>query len=132
MNQPEFHKYYEEESERIFTELNKLNEDVLLEIIAGKKKDRYNFRKGNDNYQIWRVFQTKGTEKSIKPLFEIVSNLKNEYLIRYHACNALFKIADLNDDEFKGQVQFGLNAEREKIDQQQAIEKLRTILKIEN
>lgn len=132
MNQLEFHKYYEEESERIFSELNKLNEDELLGIISGKNEDRYNFRKGNDNYQIWRVFQKKGTEKSVQPLFEIVSNLKNEYLIRYHACNALFKIADLNDDDFKGQVQFGLNADREIIDQQQAIEKLRKILKLKN
>ena len=132
MNQSEFHKYYEEESERIFSELNKLNEDELLGIISGKKENSFNFRKGNDNYQIWRVFQKKGTEKSVQPLFEIVSNLKNEYLIRYHACNALFKIADLKDDDFKGQVQFGLNADREIIDQQQAIEKLRKILKLKN
>ena len=132
MNQSEFHKYYEEESERIFSELNKLNEDELLGIISGKKENSFNFRKGNDNYQIWRVFQKKGTEKSVQPLFEIVSNLKNEYLIRYHTCNALFKIADLKDDDFKGQVQFGLNADREIIDQQQAIEKLRKILKLKN
>jgi len=132
MNQVEFHKYYEDESERVFTELNKLNEDELLGIISGKSEDRFNFRKGNDNYQIWRVFQAKGTDKSIKPLFGIVSNMKNEYLIRYHACNALFKIANLNDNDFKGQVQFGLNANREKIDQQQAIDKLRTILKLKN
>jgi len=130
MNQEEFHKYYEEESERIFSELKKLGEDELLNIISGKSEDKFNFRKGNDNYQIWRAFQIKGTEKSVLPLFEIVSNLKNEYLIRYHACSALFKIADLNDDDFKGQVQFGLNADREIIDQQEAIEKLRTKLKL--
>ena len=130
MNQEEFHKYYEEESERIFSELKKLGEDELLNIISGKSEDKFNFRKGNDNYQIWRAFQIKGTEKSVLPLFEIVSNLKIEYLIRYHACNALFKIADLNDDDFKGQVQFGLNADREIIDQQEAIEKLRTKLKL--
>lgn len=130
MNQSEFHKYFEEESERIFSELNKLNEDELLDIISFKTEDRFNFRKGQDNYQIWRVFQIKGTEKSVQPLFEIVSNLKTEFLIRYHACNALFKIADLNDDDFKGQVQFGLNAKREKIDQKQAIEKLGMFLKL--
>lgn len=130
MNQEEFHKYYEEESDRIFSELKKLGEDELLNIISGKSEDKFKFRKGNDNYQIWRVFQIKGTEKSVLPLFEIVSNLKNEYLIRYHACNALFKIADLNDDDFKGQVQFGLNAKREIIDQHKAIEKLRTKLKL--
>lgn len=67
----------------------------------------------------------------MKPLFEIVSDLKNEYLIRYHACDALFKIVNLNDENFKGEVQFGLNAKREVVDQQNAIDRLREILKIE-
>lgn len=60
MNQSEFHKLYEDESDRIYSELNKLNEDELLNIVSGKKEDKFNFRSGNDNYQIWRVFKKKG------------------------------------------------------------------------
>lgn len=132
MDQSEFQKNYEDESERIFSEYKNLSEDDLLSIISGKKEDRYNFFKGSDNYQIWRAFQEKGTEKSLKPLFEIVSNLKNEYLIRYHACSALFKISGIKDEDLKGQVQFGLNAGRKRIDQHQAIEKLRIMLNLKD
>ena len=131
MNQGEFHKYYEEESERVFNELDLLTEDELLKIIEDKGERKFKIWKGRDNYQIWRVFKTKGTEKSIKPLFEIVSNLKNDYLIRYHACDALFKIANLTDENFKGEVQYGRNEERKLVNQQNAISKLGEILNLD-
>ena len=130
MNQEEFHKQYEEEAEKIFTALSILPEDSLLKIIQDKRDTPYNFWKGEDQYQIWRVFKQTGTEKSIKPLYEIVSNMENEYLVRYHACDALFAIAGIHDDPFKGEVQFGLNANREPVDRQKAIHKLGALLKL--
>ena len=131
MTQEEFHKFYEDESERVFNELNELTEDNLLKIIVDRDETKFQIWDGRDNYQIWRVFQIKGTVKSIKLLFEIVSNLKNEYLIRYHACEALFKIANLTDDNFKGEVQYGRNAKRKTVKQQNAINKLGKILNLE-
>jgi hypothetical protein len=131
MTQEEFHKFYEDESERVFNELNELTEDDLLEIIVDRNENKFKIWSGNDNYQIWRVFQIKGTAKSIKPLFEIVSNLKNEYLIRYHACEALFKIANLTDGNFKGEVQYGRNSKRKTVNQQNTINKLGKILNLE-
>jgi hypothetical protein len=131
MTQEEFHKFYEDESERVFNELNELTEDDLLEIIVDRNENKFKIWSGNDNYQIWRVFQIKGTVKSIKPLFEIVSNLKNEYLIRYHACEALFKITNLTDGNFKGEVQYGRNSTRKTVNQKNAIKKLGKILNLE-
>ena len=131
MTQEEFHKHYEDESARAFNELNQLTEVELLTIIADKNEKKYGIWKGRDNYQIWYALQTKGTEKSIKPLFEIVANLKNEYLVRYHAGNALFKIANILDDNFKGEVQYGINSKRKKINQQKAVNKLGEILNLE-
>ena len=131
MTQEEFHKFYEDESERIFNELNKLTEDELWNIIADKNGKKFKIWESSDNYQIWRVLQTKGTVKSIKPLFEIVSNLKNEYLIRYHACDALFKIANLTDENLKGEVQYGRNEERKLVNQQNAVNKLGKILNLD-
>ena len=131
MTQEEFHKLYENESEHIFNELNKLTEDELWNIITDKNGKEVKIWDASDNYQIWRVLQIKGTQKSIKPLFEIVSNLKNDYLIRYHACNALFKIANLTDENFKGEVQYGRNEEREIVNQQNAIIELGKILNLD-
>jgi hypothetical protein len=131
MTQEEFHKHYEEESARAFNELNQLTEVELLKIIADKSEKKYGIWKGRDNYQIWYALQSKGTESSIKPLFEIVSNLKNDYLIRYHACIALFKIADLTDMNFRGEVQYGRNSELKFVNQQKAIDKLGEILNLE-
>lgn len=130
MTQEEFHEFYEDKSERVFTELNKLREDDLLKIIADKDEKKFKIWDGRDNYQIWRALQIKGTEKSIKPLFEIVSDLKNEYLIRYHACNSLFEIANLTDDSFRGEVQYGRNSKRKKVNQQNSIKKLGAILNL--
>ncbi|HNA00098.1 MAG TPA: hypothetical protein PLN49_04510, partial [Ferruginibacter sp.] len=93
-----------------------------------KKENKYGIWKGSDNYQVWRVLQEKGTVKSINPLFEIVRNLQNEYLVRYHACNALFAVAKINDDNLKGEVQYGLNKDRQAVDQQKAIAELERIL----
>lgn len=131
MNQEEFHQYYESESDRVFNELNKLTEDQLLEIIANKGNNKYKIWSGQDNYQLWRALAIKGTQKSMQPLFTIVTDLKNEYLVRYHACNALFSIAKIPDDELKGEVQYGLNKNREKTDQQKAFDKLRSMLNMD-
>lgn len=129
MNQQEFHQRYEEESEQIYNTLIQLDEDQLLDIISDPEGSSYKIWVGNDNYQIWQVFIAKGTTKSIQPLYDIVSTLSKPYLIRYHACTALFAIAGIQDDEFKGMVQYGRNAERELIDQQAAIQRLEVILK---
>jgi hypothetical protein len=131
MTQEEFHKHYEEESARAFNELNQLTEEEILKIIADKNEKKYGIWKGRDNYQIWYALQSKGTERSIKPLFEIVSNLKNDYLIRYHACFALFKIANITDTNFRGEVQYGRNSELKFVNQQNAINKLGEILNLE-
>ena len=130
MNQEEFHKHYEEEAEKIFTALSEIPEDSLVKIIQDKRDTPYHFWKGEDQYQIWRVFKQTGTEKSIRPLYEVVSNMENEYLVRYHACDALFVIAGIEDGQFKGEVQYGLNAKREPVDQQKAIHKLGVLLKL--
>ena len=128
MNQQEFHQRYEEESGKIYNELIKLYEDELLDIITNPGGGNYKIWVGNDNYQIWQVFQAKGTAKSIRPIFQIVSNLQNPYLVRYHACAALFVIAGIDDEEFKGRVQFGRDGNREAIDQSAAISKLEAML----
>lgn len=128
MNQQEFHQRYEEESEQIYNALIKLDEDELLDIISDPGGSKYKIWVGSDNYQIWQVFQAKGSAKSIKPLFDIVSNLQKPYLVRYHACAALFKIAGIEDEEFKGRVQFGRDVNRELVDQQAAIHRLKAML----
>jgi hypothetical protein len=127
----QFQINYEKESERIFNELSRLTEDDLLGIIGNRLELKYGVWKGRDNYEIWRAFRIKGTQKSIKPLFDIVSNLSIDYLIRYHACDALFSIAGIRDSEFKGKVQYGRDRKRNEVDQLQAISALGQILKIE-
>ena len=129
MNQQEFHQRYEEESEQIYNTLIPLDEDQLLAIIRDPDGSSYKIWVGNDNYQIWQVFIARGTAKSIRPLYDIVSNLNKPYLVRYHACTALFVIAGIHDDEFKGMVQYGRNAARELIDQRAAIHRLEAMLK---
>ncbi|MFT3912160.1 MAG: hypothetical protein QM737_22225 [Ferruginibacter sp.] len=128
MKYEEFQKSFEDESDKIFKQLSKLDEADLLQLIAEKDEGKYRVWAGKDNYQVWHVLKTKGTQKSIKPLFEIVRDLKNDYLIRYHACDALFGIAEINDNNFKGQIQFGLDENRQVIDREKAFNKLETIL----
>ena len=128
MNQQEFHQRFEEETDQFYNTLIKLDEDELLDIISNPDGGKYKIWDGNDNYQIWQVFKTKGTVKSIKPIFHIVSNFQNPYLVRYHACAALFVLAVIDDEEFKGRVQFGRNGNREAIDQPAAIAKLKAML----
>lgn len=128
MNYSEFQQRYEEESERLFQKFSKKSEDELLDIIADPAGGKYDIWNGGDQYQIWNAFKKTGTSKSIRPLFDIISNLRIEYLVRYHACEALFHLARLEDEDFMGQVQYGLNANREKIDQQAAIRKLEQLL----
>lgn len=38
MTQEEFHRYYEDESDSVFSKLSKMTEGELLEIIADKNK----------------------------------------------------------------------------------------------
>lgn len=128
MKYSEFQKRYEEESDKLFSALSEKSEDELIQIITDPSGGKYDIWKGGDQYQIWQAFQKKGTTKSIRPLFEIVSNLKIEYLVRYHACEALFRIAKMEDADLMGQVQYGLNAMREKVDQQASIKKLEGLL----
>jgi hypothetical protein len=104
----------------------------LLRIIGNRLELKYGVWRGQDNYQIWRAFGIKGTQKSIKPLFDIVSNLNNDYLVRYHACDALFSVAGIRDSNFKGKVQYGRDKERNEVDQLQAILDLGQILKIDS
>lgn len=128
----QFQISFEQESERVFNELSKLTEDDLLEIIANRLESKYGVWRGQDNYQIWRAFGIKGTRKSVRPLFDIVSNLNIDYLIRYHACDALFSIAGIRDSEFKGKVQYGRDKYRNSVDQLQAIRDLGDMLKIDS
>lgn len=131
MTYGEFQVAFEQESERVFNELSLLTEDDLLTLISNRLELKYRVWQGRDNYQIWRVFGIKGTQKSIRPLFDIVSNLNNEYLIRYHACDALFKITKIRDNDLKGKVQYGRDKNRNLIDQIKAIRDLGHILEIE-
>ncbi|MBL7693933.1 MAG: hypothetical protein JNK91_03750 [Ferruginibacter sp.] len=128
MTYAEFQRQFEEYAESAYKKLSTLSEPELISLISDKKENKYGIWKGSDNYQVWRVLQEKGTVKSINPLFEIVRNLQNEYLVRYHACEALFVIAKINDDNLKGEVQYGLNRDRQAVDQQKAIAELERIL----
>lgn len=128
MTYQEFQKYYEEHSEKMYDQLNRMDEAALLALISGKTGNTFDIWKGGDNYQVWRVLEKKGTGISIKPLFDIVTDLKTDYLVRYHACTALFIIAGINDEDFIGQVQYGLDKNRQPVDQQKAFERLRKIL----
>ncbi len=120
MSYEEFQRMYEIESEKLYEYFVRFSEDEILDLIAQKKWDA--------QYQIWRAISDKGSDKSIRPLFEVVSDLKIEYLVRYHACTALFQLANISDDEFKGMVQFGLDKNGERVNQEQAIEQLRKML----
>lgn len=131
MNQEQFHQYYENESERFYEYFSRLTEADLLSLINDPNESRFHIWEGRDNFQIWRAFQTRGSAPSIRPLYGIVSNLKYPYLVRYHACEALFKLAQLTDEGFKGEVQYGLNAERQPVDHQLAFRRLGEVLGIE-
>ncbi|TAE52135.1 MAG: hypothetical protein EAZ89_08980 [Bacteroidetes bacterium] len=126
MTYEEFQQRYEAESDETFARLNKLDEKTLLAMIAARHKDIWD---SGGNYQIWRVLAQKGSESSIWPLFDIVSDLRHAYLIRYHACDALFEIAGIRDEGFKGEVQYGLDTRQQPVDQQQAIRKLEQMLR---
>ncbi|MDX1907913.1 MAG: hypothetical protein SF053_12840 [Bacteroidia bacterium] len=126
MTYEEFQQRYEAESDDTFARLNRLDEETLLVMIAARHKDIWG---DSGNFQVWRVLAQKGTARAIWPLFEIVSNLQHAYLIRYHACEALFEIAGIRDEGFKGEVQYGLDARRQPVDQLQAFAKLEQILR---
>jgi hypothetical protein len=128
MTQEAFHQYYEAESDQVFEVLSRLTEDECLRIITDVAERRFKIWEGGENYQIWRVLKEKGTRKSIWPLFEIVRNLENSYLVRYHACEALFCIAGLKDENFKKEVQLGFNAENIRVDRADVMKKLEGLL----
>lgn len=120
MSYEEFQRMYEIESEKLYDRYARLREDELLDLVERQKWD--------DQYQIWRAIADKCSEKAIGPLFEVVKDLNIEYLVRYHACTALFKLAGLHDEEFKGKVQYGLDKNRERVDQHEAIAQLGKML----
>lgn len=128
MNYSEFQQRYEEEADNLFSKLSAMSEDELLNILADPSGSKYNIWKGGDQYQIWNAFEKNGSSKSIRPLFDIVSNLEIEYLVRYHACEALFHIAHIEDADLMGQVQYGLDIHRQKVDQQAAIKRCAELL----
>ena len=130
MNYSEFQKRYEEESDHLFDKLSALSEEELLKIIADPAGGKYDIWKGGDQYQIWNAFEKNGSAKSIQPLFDIVSNLGIEYLVRYHTCEALFHIAHIEDADLMGQVQYGLDIHRQKVDQLAAFQRLSQLLYI--
>jgi hypothetical protein len=120
MDYAEFQKKYEQDAEKRYSEYIAMSEDGLLRIIQNGHND--------DSYQIWRALQSKGTRKSIPVLYEIVSNFNSEYLIRYHACEALFKIAGINNPELKGMVQYGRDKNGRLINQGQAVMQLKRLI----
>lgn len=120
MSYEEFQQAFEAESDRLFQHYARLSEDELLDLIEHKKWDT--------NYQIWQAIATNGSKKACQPLYDVVKDMNNDYLHRYHACNALFALAGIADEEFKGIVQYGLNKNRERADQREAIEQLGKII----
>ncbi|HRG25601.1 MAG TPA: hypothetical protein PLL23_14455 [Chitinophagaceae bacterium] len=123
-----FQARYEQEGDQLFLQFNKFTENQLLDIISSYPDNAYGLWKGGDQYQIWRALGDKGTKKSIEPLFAIVTNLEIDYLVRYHACDALFHIAVLKDDNLKGIVQYGLDIDRQPANQQAAFRELEKLL----
>jgi hypothetical protein len=120
MDYAEFQYQYEEQSSRLYKQFMEMPEDKLIQLIENQKFD--------SNHQIWRALGDKGCKKSISCLFNVVSNLNNKYLVRYHACVALFKIANIDDPDLLGRVQHGRNQQRQMTSKIKAIEELRTIL----
>jgi hypothetical protein len=119
-----FQARYEQEGDQLFLQFNEFTEEQLLDIINRYPDNAYGLWKGGDQYQCWRVLGGKGTKRSIEPLFAIVTNLEIDYLVRYHACDALFEIAALEDDSLKGIVQYGLDKDRQPADQHAAFREL--------
>lgn len=97
MSYEKYQKHFEEEAEKAYKKYMNYTEDKLIELIK--------FKRWDSTYQIWRAVKNKGSEKSLFTLFEVISNMSNDYLIRYHACNALFHIAGINDEEIKKKLQ---------------------------
>ena len=124
----EFQSRYEQEGDKLYREFNQLTEDQLIDLIRSYPDNAYGLWKGGDQYQCWRALGEKGTRSSIQPLYAVVSNLAIEYLVRFHACDTLFRIAEINDDNLKGIVQYGLDQNRQPADQQMAIQKLGRLL----
>lgn len=120
----EFQARYEEEGDKLFHQFNKLTEDELLRIIRAYPDNAYGIWKGADQYQCWRALGGKGSRASIQPLYSVVKNLQIDYLVRYHACDALFAIAGISDENLKGIVLYGLDQQRQPADQSAAITEL--------
>lgn len=128
----QFQTNFEQDADQLFHEFCKLPEDNLLEIISNRFDHKYGVWQGRDYYQIWRAIGIKETQQSIQPLFDIVSNLTNDYLIRYHACDALFNIAGIRDSRFKEKILYGRDENKNPVDQLQAFRDLEQILKFKS
>ncbi len=120
----DFQARYEEEGDKLFRQFSQLSEEELLAIIRAYPDNAYRIWTGGDQYQCWRALAAKGTSSSIQPLYAVVSNLAIEYLVRFHACETLFQIAEINDDNLMGIVQYGLDQDRQPADQQMALKEL--------
>ena len=120
----DFQSRYEEEGEKLFLQFSQLSEEQLLTIIRAYPDNAYGIWTGGDQYQCWQALAVKGTRSSIQPLYDVVSNLAIEYLVRFHACETLFQIAEINDDNLMGIVQYGLDQDRQPADQPAAIQEL--------
>lgn len=120
----DFQARYEEEGEKLFLQFSQLSEEQLLAIIRAYPDNAYRIWTGGDQYQCWQALSEKGTRSSLQPLYDVVSNLAIEYLVRYHACEALFRIAGIKDDNLMGIVQYGLDKDRQPADQPAAIQEL--------
>lgn len=120
----DFQSRYEEEGEKLFLQFSQLSEEQLLAIIRAYPDNAYRIWTGGDQYQCWQALSEKGTSSSLQPLYDVVGNLAIEYLVRYHACEALFRIAGIKDDNLMGIVQYGLDKDRQPADQSAAIQEL--------
>ncbi len=120
----DFQARYEEEGDKLFQQFSRLSEEQLLAIIRAYPDNAYGIWTGGDQYQCWQALAAKGTSSSLQPLYAVVSNLAIEYLVRFHACETLFQIAEINDENLMGIVQYGLDQDRQPADQQMALKEL--------
>ena len=120
----DFQARYEDEGDKLFQQFSRLSEEQLLAIIRAYPDNAYGIWTGGDQYQCWQALAAKGTSSSLQPLYAVVSNLAIEYLVRFHACETLFQIAEINDENLMGIVQYGLDQDRQPADQQMALKEL--------
>lgn len=120
MDQAEFQRRYEEDAANMHAQYSAMSEDYLLSLVQSGKID--------DTYQIWRMLSEKGSRKSLPILYNTMINLNIPYLTKYHACDALFRGAKINNPELQGMVQYGKDKNGRQVNQEQAILQLRKLL----